>query len=137
MSKIAIATSDGFTVNEHFGHAKFFRVYELTESGHKFLEVRDAVAACQHSLGHDTTRFDKIIELLNQREKPMAFILWGSPARRKKAMITNPKHFIVESPHPSPLSAFRGFFGSRPFSRVNEFLQSTGQEPINWQLPNI
>ena len=80
---------------------------------------------------------DKIIELLNAREKPMAFILWGSPARRKKAMITNPKHFIVESPHPSPLSAFRGFFGSRPFSRVNDFLQSTGQEPINWQLPNI
>lgn len=65
MSKVAIATSDGFTVNEHFGHAKFFRVYELTESGHKFLELRDAVAACQHSLGHDTTRFDKIIELLS------------------------------------------------------------------------
>lgn len=60
---------------------------------------------------------DKIISLLNQREKPVAFILWGSPARRKKAMITNPQHFIVESPHPSPLSAYRGFFGSRPFPR--------------------
>ena len=80
---------------------------------------------------------DKIISLLNQREKPMVFILWGSPARRKKAMITNPKHCIIESPHPSPLSAYRGFFGSRPFSRANEFLKSTGQEPINWQLPNI
>lgn len=80
---------------------------------------------------------DKIIEVLNQREKPMAFILWGTPARRKKAMITNPAHLIVESPHPSPLSAYGGFFGSRPFSRVNEFLKSTGQEPINWQLPNI
>ena len=65
MSKIAIATSDGFTVNEHFGHAKFFRVYELGETDYTFLEVRDAVAACQHSLGHDTTRFDKIIELLS------------------------------------------------------------------------
>ena len=64
---------------------------------------------------------DKIISLLNQREKPVAFILWGSPARRKKAMITNPQHFIVESPHPSPLSAYRGFFGSRPFSKVNKF----------------
>ncbi|MBO4866448.1 MAG: dinitrogenase iron-molybdenum cofactor biosynthesis protein [Ruminococcus sp.] len=65
MSKIAVATSDGFTVNEHFGHANFFRVYELNETCHKFLDVRDAVAACQHSLGHDTTRFDKIIELLS------------------------------------------------------------------------
>lgn len=80
---------------------------------------------------------DKIISLLNQREKPMVFILWGSPARRKKVMITNPKHCIIESPHPSPLSAYRGFFGSRPFSRANEFLKSVGQEPINWQLPNI
>ncbi len=80
---------------------------------------------------------DKIISLLNQREKPVAFILWGSPARRKKAMITNPQHFIVESPHPSPLSAYRGFFGSRPFSKVNKFLKSVGEEPINWQLPNI
>ena len=80
---------------------------------------------------------DKIISLLNQREKPVAFILGGSPARRKKAMITNPQHFIVESPHPSPLSAYRGFFGSRPFSKVNKFLESVGEEPINWQLPNI
>ena len=80
---------------------------------------------------------DKIISLLNQREKPVAFILWGSPARRKKAMITNPQHFIVESPHPSPLSAYRGFFGSRPFSKVNKFLESVGEETINWQLPNI
>ena len=80
---------------------------------------------------------DKIINLLNEREKPLAFILWGAPARRKKAMITNPRHFIVESPHPSPLSAYRGFFGSRPFSQVNDFLQRTGQTPIDWQLPDI
>ena len=80
---------------------------------------------------------DRIISILNEREKPMVFILWGAPARRKKAMITNKAHFIIESPHPSPLSAYRGFFGSRPFSRANEFLKSTGQEPINWQLPNI
>ena len=80
---------------------------------------------------------DKIISLLGQREKPMAFILWGSPARRKKDLITNPKHLIVESPHPSPLSAHRGFFGSRPFSRVNAFLESTGQQPIDWQLPDV
>lgn len=100
------------------------------------LTVREHQAASHQ--GHGWERFtDHIIELLNQREKPLAFILWGSPARRKKSMITNPRHFIVESPHPSPLSAFRGFFGSRPFSRVNEFLVKTGQEPIDWQLPDL
>ena len=80
---------------------------------------------------------DKIISLLNERDKPVAFILWGSPARRKKAMITNHRHFILESPHPSPLSAYRGFFGSRPFSKVNKFLESVGEKPIDWQLPDI
>ena len=100
------------------------------------LTVREHQAASHQGRGWEQFT-DHIIELLNQREKPLAFILWGSPARRKKAMITNPRHFIVESPHPSPLSAFRGFFGSRPFSRVNEFLKSTGQEPIDSQLPNI
>ncbi|MBR2214552.1 MAG: uracil-DNA glycosylase [Selenomonadaceae bacterium] len=80
---------------------------------------------------------DRVITLLNQREKPMAFILWGTPARRKKSLITSARHLIIESPHPSPLSASRGFFGSRPFSRVNEFLLTQGQAPIDWQLPNI
>ncbi|MBE8951706.1 MAG: uracil-DNA glycosylase [Quinella sp. 1Q7] len=80
---------------------------------------------------------DKIIRLLNDHERPLAFILWGNPARRKKIMITNRRHLIVESAHPSPLSADRGFFGSRPFSKVNNFLQSIGDEPINWQIPNI
>lgn len=100
------------------------------------LTVREHQANSHHGQGWETFT-DKIISLLNAREKPMAFILWGSPARRKKVMITNPKHFIVESPHPSPLSASRGFFGSRPFSRVNDFLQQTGQTPIDWQLPDI
>ena len=67
----------------------------------------------------------------------MAFILWGSPARKKKAMITNPRHFIVESTHPSPFSASSGFFGSRPFSKVNAFLEKIGEKPINWQLPDL
>lgn len=65
MSLLAVATSDGITVNEHFGHAKFFNIYKLEKDDHELLEVRDAVAACQHALGHDTTRFDKIIELLS------------------------------------------------------------------------
>ncbi len=65
MPRIAIATSNGTDINEHFGHAKFFRVYDLTDDGYTYAELRDAVAVCQHSLGHDTTRFDKIIELLS------------------------------------------------------------------------
>jgi len=100
------------------------------------LTVREHAANSHQGLGWETFT-DKVISLLNEREKPLAFILWGSPARRKKGMITNPHHFIVESPHPSPLSAYRGFFGSQPFSRVNAFLEKTGQVPIDWQLPNI
>lgn len=100
------------------------------------LTVR-AHAANSHR-GHGWEIFtDKIIRLLNDHERPLAFILWGNPARRKKNMITNPRHFIVESAHPSPLSAFGGFFGSRPFSRVNDFLKSVGESPIDWQIPNL
>ena len=88
--------------------------------------------------GHGWEMFtDRIIRLLNEHERPLAFILWGNPARRKKNMITNPRHFIVESAHPSPLSADRGFFGTRPFSRVNQFLESIGEPPIDWQIPNL
>ena len=100
------------------------------------LTVR-AHAANSHR-GHGWEIFtDKIIRLLNDHERPLAFILWGRPARSKKSMITNPRHLIIESAHPSPLSASGGFFGSRPFSRVNKFLESIGETPINWQIPNI
>ena len=87
--------------------------------------------------GHGWETFtDRIINLLNAHERPLAFILWGNSARRKKNMITNSRHFIIESAHPSPLSASGGFFGSRPFSRVNQFLRSVGETPIDWQIPN-
>lgn len=75
---------------------------------------------------------DEIIKKLNGKTEPVAFILWGANARSKKALITNPIHGIFESPHPSPLSAHYGFFGSRPFSRVNAFLMQNGVPPINW-----
>lgn len=75
---------------------------------------------------------DKIISLLNEREKPVVFVLWGSYARSKKELITNKRHFIIESVHPSPLSANRGFFNSRPFSKINNFLEQNGIEKINW-----
>ncbi len=75
---------------------------------------------------------DDLIKLLNQREKPIVFILWGSYARSKKELITNKNHYIIESVHPSPLSASRGFFGSKPFSKTNNFLVSHGIKPIKW-----
>lgn len=75
---------------------------------------------------------DNLIKLLNQRAKPIVFILWGSYARSKKKLITNPNHYIIESVHPSPLSASRGFFGSKPFSKTNNFLVTKGLKPINW-----
>ena len=75
---------------------------------------------------------DNIIKYLNLREKPIVFILWGSYARSKKELITNSRHYIIESAHPSPLSAARGFFGSKPFSKCNNFLEKNDIEKINW-----
>lgn len=80
---------------------------------------------------------DAAIRILNEQDRPIVFILWGRPAQMKKSMLTNPKHLILEAPHPSPLSAYRGFFGSRPFSRTNKFLQQNGVEPIDWQIEDI
>ena len=67
----------------------------------------------------------------------MVFILWGRPAQMKKSMLTNPKHLILQAPHPSPLSAYRGFFGSKPFSQTNRFLEKNGLTPIDWQIEDI
>ncbi|CEN92420.1 MAG: uracil-DNA glycosylase [Paeniclostridium sp.] len=80
---------------------------------------------------------DNIIKLLNERQDPVIFVLWGNNARSKKKLIDTQKHYIIESAHPSPLSASRGFFGSKPFSKINEILISLGKMPIDWQIPNI
>ena len=80
---------------------------------------------------------DAAIGILNQQDRPMVFILWGRPAQAKKAMLNNPRHLILEAPHPSPLSASRGFFGSRPFSKTNAFLEEHGLSPIDWQIENV
>lgn len=77
---------------------------------------------------------DYIIKLLNKREEPIVFILWGNYARSKKVYITNPKHLVIESAHPSPFSARSGFFGSKPFSKTNEFLIKNNIKPIDWDL---
>ena len=80
---------------------------------------------------------DRVISLLNEREQPVVFILWGSHAQAKLPQIDTTKHFVIRSPHPSPLSASRGFFGSRPFSKTNRFLRQAGLGEIDWQIPNI
>ncbi|AGN38338.1 uracil-DNA glycosylase [Bacillus sp. GM2] len=80
---------------------------------------------------------DSIIDVLNKRDKPVVFILWGRHAQMKKERIDTSKHFIIQSPHPSPFSARNGFFGSRPFSRANQYLEQIGDEPIDWSLPNL
>ena len=77
---------------------------------------------------------DAAILALNSQDRPIVFILWGAPAQRKKRMLTNPKHLILEAPQPSPLAAYRGFFGSKPFSQTNAFLEKNGIEPIDWQI---
>lgn len=97
------------------------------------LTVRAHEANSHRGIGWETFT-DAAIAALNRQERPIVFILWGAPAQKKKAMLTNPQHLILEAPHPSPLSAYRGFFGSKPFSKTNEFLKSNGIEPVNWQI---
>jgi uracil-DNA glycosylase len=78
---------------------------------------------------------DAIIQKLNERTEPIIFLLWGKSAQAKIPMIDTTRHIILKAPHPSPLSAHRGFFGSRPFSKINELLTALGQTPIDWRLP--
>ena len=80
---------------------------------------------------------DAAIRALNAEDRPIVFILWGRPAQMKRKMLSNPKHLILEAPHPSPLSVYRGFYGSKPFSKTNQFLQAQGEEPICWEIKEI
>ena len=80
---------------------------------------------------------DAIIRAVNEKEEPVVYMLWGRPAQMKKPMLTNPKHLVLTAPHPSPLSAYRGFFGCRHFSQCNDFLTKNGLSPIDWQIENI
>lgn len=80
---------------------------------------------------------DAVINAVNLQDRPIVYMLWGRPAQSKIPMLTNPKHLILTAPHPSPLSAYRGFFGCKHFSRANEFLKENGVEPIDWQIENI
>ncbi len=80
---------------------------------------------------------DAAIRILNEQDRPIVYLLWGAPAQKKAASVNNPKHLLLKAPHPSPLSAYRGFFGCKHFSQANEFLQQNGLEPIDWQIENI
>ncbi len=100
------------------------------------LTVRAHMANSHHGKGWEEFT-DAAIRALNQVDRPIVFILWGRPAQMKKSMLNNPKHLILEAPHPSPLSAYRGFFGSKPFSKTNQFLEKYGMSGIDWQIENI
>ncbi|MDO4294553.1 MAG: uracil-DNA glycosylase [bacterium] len=100
------------------------------------LTVRAHQANSHRGLGWEQFT-DAAIRILNQQDRPIVFILWGKPAQSKKAMLNNPRHLILEAPHPSPLSAYRGFFGSKPFSKTNAFLTANGLEAIDWQIEDV
>lgn len=100
------------------------------------LTVRAHQANSHKTCGWETFT-DSIIKSLNEREKPVIFLIWGSCAKQKESYITNKNHYILKAPHPSPLSAYRGFFGCKHFSRANEILIANNEEPIDWQIENI
>ncbi len=97
------------------------------------LTVRGGQANSHRNMGWEIFT-DKVIELLNKREQPIVFILWGNNAKQKMKLVTNPKHLILQAAHPSPLSAFNGFFGCKHFSKTNDFLISQGMAPIDWKI---
>lgn len=99
------------------------------------LTVRAHQAASHQGKGWETFT-DRVIEVVNEKSEKVVFVLWGAAARRKKLLLDTSRHSVVESAHPSPLSAHRGFFGSRPFSRINEVLEQSGLAPIEWRLPD-
>ena len=97
------------------------------------LTVRSHAAASHQNKGWETFT-DAVIRAVNDVDRPVVFMLWGGFARSKKAMLTNPKHLVLEAPHPSPLSAYRGFFGCKHFSQANAFLEKNGVEPVDWTI---
>ena len=100
------------------------------------LTVRAHSANSHHDRGWETFT-DAVILEINKEDRPVVFLLWGRPAQSKIPMLTNKKHLVLTAPHPSPLSAYRGFFGCRHFSKANEFLTAHGVSPIDWQIENI
>lgn len=121
----------GCTIPNHGNLVKWARQGVLMLN--TVLTVRAHQANSHRGIGWEEFT-DATIRILNEQDRPMVFILWGKPAQTKKKMLNNPKHLILEAPHPSPLSSYRGFFGSKPFSQTNQFLEQNGIAPIDWQI---
>lgn len=100
------------------------------------LTVRQGAANSHRNMGWEEFT-DAAIRAVNEQDRPIVYMLWGRPARAKKTMLNNRKHLVLEAAHPSPLSAYNGFFGCRHFSQANEFLKANGESPIDWQIENI
>lgn len=97
------------------------------------LTVRAHQANSHRGMGWENFT-DAVIQAVNAQDRPVVYLLWGKPAQSKIPMLNNPRHLILTAPHPSPLSAYRGFFGCKHFSKANEFLKANGEEPIDWQI---
>lgn len=121
----------GFTIPDHGDLTKWAEQGVLLLNA--VLTVRAHAAASHQNKGWEEFT-DAVIRAVNDLDRPVVFLLWGGFARSKRSMLTNPKHLVLEAPHPSPLSAYRGFFGCRHFSRTNEFLQENGVTPVDWQI---
>lgn len=100
------------------------------------LTVRAHEANSHKGMGWETFT-DAVIEAINVQDRPIVIFLWGRPAQNKQKMLNNPKHLVLKAPHPSPLSAYRGFFGSKPFSKANDFFVAHGIAPIDWQIEDL
>lgn len=123
---------DDLGIVNHSGHLQSW-----AEQGvlllNSVLTVESGQANSHQSKGWEILT-DAIINELNKQSRPIAFILWGAYAQKKGAIIDTQRHFVLRSPHPSPLSAYRGFFGSKPFSQINQFLKQQNQQEIDWQI---
>ena len=129
--KVLILGQDPYH-NENQAHGLSFSVLLLNT----VLTVRAHQANSHQGRGWEQFT-DAIIQAVNAQDRPIVYMLWGRPAQSKIPMLTNPKHLILKAPHPSPLSAYRGFFGCRHFSQANDFLKANGIEPIDWQIENL
>ena len=100
------------------------------------LTVRAHAANSHRGIGWEEFT-DAVIDIVSKQDKPIVYLLWGKPAQSKKRMLHNPNHLVLEAPHPSPLSAYRGFFGCKHFSQANTFLKEHGETPIDWQIEDV
>ena len=144
--KVLILGQDPYH-NEHQAHGLSFSVLpdqkEIPPSLQNiYKELQDVLTVRAHQAnshqGKGWEHFtDAIIQAVNAQDRPVVYMLWGRPAQSKIPMLTNPKHLILKAPHPSPLSAYRGFFGCKHFSQANAFLEEHGVAPIDWQIENL